>query len=412
MKLLLAFLLTASCYAATYNVRLYGAKGDGSTNDNTPIQNAVNAAQSAGGGEIYFPKGSYVTGQITITNGHVTVRGEGPENSILIPNAANISILVFSNGGVTANGVSDVGFYGGSGVNGVYLQGATYAYNAYLRNLEFNVNNAGMNSAIVVNEWNSVKITDIHLWGQAPIKIGNYSGRNCNASADHNFNTSIQGMTHYPAGATLSGALIYLQCAVQVTMSNVSSQGLQGTMDGIHFDNDCQGIYITNTSLEGAYNGILASNTAVGGVAIWPQDIHITNSSFDQPFHTGIDLQQAFSVTIVANHFTNLGIPSTFSQTVHAAGKDVVISDNLFWISLGFGNGIVIDGGEQGATITNNAFTQIAFSGGTCIFVQPGSDFYEIQGNTSRARGASANWIIDNGSGAHRSVQSSASWPN
>ena len=43
-----------------FNVKAYGAKGDGSTNDTAAIQNAVNAANSSGGGVVYFPPGTYV----------------------------------------------------------------------------------------------------------------------------------------------------------------------------------------------------------------------------------------------------------------------------------------------------------------------------------------------------------------
>jgi len=45
-----------------YNVKAFGALGDGTTDDTTAIQNAINAADAAGGGVVYLPNGIYVIG--------------------------------------------------------------------------------------------------------------------------------------------------------------------------------------------------------------------------------------------------------------------------------------------------------------------------------------------------------------
>ena len=45
-----------------FNVMDYGAAGDGTTDDTTEIQAAIDAAISAGGGVVYFPRGVYVVG--------------------------------------------------------------------------------------------------------------------------------------------------------------------------------------------------------------------------------------------------------------------------------------------------------------------------------------------------------------
>jgi polygalacturonase len=42
-----------------YNVRNFGAKGDGSSIDSEPVNEAIEAAASAGGGTVYFPAGHY-----------------------------------------------------------------------------------------------------------------------------------------------------------------------------------------------------------------------------------------------------------------------------------------------------------------------------------------------------------------
>jgi polygalacturonase len=48
-----------SAPATTYNVKDYGAKGDGDANDTSAINKAISAASAAGGGTVEFPKGTY-----------------------------------------------------------------------------------------------------------------------------------------------------------------------------------------------------------------------------------------------------------------------------------------------------------------------------------------------------------------
>lgn len=71
-----------------FNVKDYGAIGNGVADDRVPIQNAMAAATSAGGAVVFFPHGTYLvnsgTGFSTSSSG-VTLRGEGS-------NATQISI--------------------------------------------------------------------------------------------------------------------------------------------------------------------------------------------------------------------------------------------------------------------------------------------------------------------------------
>src|SRR5204863_1061658 len=66
--------LPSLAHAATYNVRDYGAKGDGSTNDTPAIQAAINAASSAGGGIVEFPSGNYKSKNTIHLKSHITIQ--------------------------------------------------------------------------------------------------------------------------------------------------------------------------------------------------------------------------------------------------------------------------------------------------------------------------------------------------
>lgn len=57
----LIFVLNASAQSPFYNIKNYGAKGDGITVDTKAIEKAINAAATAGGGTVIFPAGNYLS---------------------------------------------------------------------------------------------------------------------------------------------------------------------------------------------------------------------------------------------------------------------------------------------------------------------------------------------------------------
>lgn len=70
--------------ASYYDVKGYGARGDGVTDDTAAIQAAVDDARSNGGGVVYLPTGSYpVSRSINITSGSIGVRGVGMSSEII-----------------------------------------------------------------------------------------------------------------------------------------------------------------------------------------------------------------------------------------------------------------------------------------------------------------------------------------
>ena len=80
---ILFFAVCISLSAREFNVRDYGAKGDGKTDDTAAIQAAADAAVKAGNSQfdhrsIYFPPGRYkLNGTITLAN--ISLRGEDAE---------------------------------------------------------------------------------------------------------------------------------------------------------------------------------------------------------------------------------------------------------------------------------------------------------------------------------------------
>lgn len=128
----------------TFNVKLYGAKGDGVTDDTAAIQAAINAAVAAGGGVVFFPLGTYVlSSALSVTGDNIILKGAG-WGSVLQPTTnANTDIIATGiPGTVGASGY--IRYYLGveqlkldgskmSGTtlgqgNGIHWYGARYSY--------------------------------------------------------------------------------------------------------------------------------------------------------------------------------------------------------------------------------------------------------------------------------------------
>ncbi|MGP8198622.1 MAG: glycoside hydrolase family 28 protein [Limisphaerales bacterium] len=60
----------------TFNVRQYGAFGDGTNMDTAALQKTIDAAADAGGGIVIFPPGRYLSGSLDLKS-HVTVQMDG-----------------------------------------------------------------------------------------------------------------------------------------------------------------------------------------------------------------------------------------------------------------------------------------------------------------------------------------------
>ncbi|HEV2482170.1 MAG TPA: glycosyl hydrolase family 28-related protein, partial [Puia sp.] len=64
---------TALAQQKTYDIRHYGARGDGHTDNTRHIQKAIDEAAAHGGGTILIPAGRFVTGVLDIRS-HITLR--------------------------------------------------------------------------------------------------------------------------------------------------------------------------------------------------------------------------------------------------------------------------------------------------------------------------------------------------
>lgn len=95
-----------------YNVKTYGAKGDGATDDTAAIAAAITAA-TASGGTVFFPAGTYISTTQTLVS-FVNLKGAGRDcTTIKLKNAANADLLSAATGSINLSSAVNAGSTGG-----------------------------------------------------------------------------------------------------------------------------------------------------------------------------------------------------------------------------------------------------------------------------------------------------------
>ena len=106
-----------------YNVRDFGALGNGSTNDAPAINNAITACNAAGGGQVYLSPGTYlVSGSVNLQSG---VRLKGQVGCFGITPTATPYGTVIKGAGGAYDVISNSGVIGYCGVEDVTISGVT-----------------------------------------------------------------------------------------------------------------------------------------------------------------------------------------------------------------------------------------------------------------------------------------------
>lgn len=91
--------------------QMYGAKADGTTDDTTAIQNALNYLNTKGGGIVYFPVGIYLINSSVQSYPNIIMTGEGNNDSVIKIGVSEVSLITANN-----NVVENLGFDGNATV--------------------------------------------------------------------------------------------------------------------------------------------------------------------------------------------------------------------------------------------------------------------------------------------------------
>lgn len=170
LSLILAAALCAPAFADVYNVRDFGAKGDGVTIDSPAINAAIRAASRDGGGVIYLPTGTYASYSIRLAS-HITIYIEkgatllaaDPKDGVGYdegepfggPEYQDYGHSHWKNSLLWGIGLEDITFCGGGTIDGL---GLTPAY------ADSPIGNGKGNKAIALKECRKVVIKDLTMF--------------------------------------------------------------------------------------------------------------------------------------------------------------------------------------------------------------------------------------------------------
>lgn len=162
MLLSLSTLGQTSIKGTTFNVRDFGAKGDGVTSDQTAIATTLTACVAAGGGIVKLPKGTYLVTGLTVPGG-VTLQGDGREVSIIY--STTNAVIVNATEGAAAGvfefkgpSLFDLTIRGtvtaGTSQKGLQMDDGSYYFGSVVERV--NIENTGDNGLYVGNVFSSV----------------------------------------------------------------------------------------------------------------------------------------------------------------------------------------------------------------------------------------------------------------
>ncbi len=315
------------------NVKDYGAKGDGSTDDTTAIQNAVNAATNA---VVYFPAGTYIISSTITIGSNATIVGINKTKSI-IKRSATMTGNTFT---VTSAGslkVSDIFFlrdfvYDSSSITN---QLTTEAHISISGGQEVEIKNClfwDMPYHIKIESTSLVNIDNCNFKGSMwdSTDANRQEGRACIAIGQNSYCQIVNIRNCY-----LGGGYIKNNATVTVGGTTDTIDLNIGSLYGIAAY-CCESLIVDNCYI-GGFN---SSAIQLQPTQTILSQIRITNNFFDGCFDGAINAistdstKKVFDLIISNNHFNGQICSKNGVAVLNATGvacvDRAIISNNVF----------------------------------------------------------------------------------
>ncbi len=352
-----------------FNVKDFGAKGNGTADDRQAIQKAIDAAAAAGGGSVSLPAGVYsVSATLVITSSRTTLRGEGAASVIRAAAADGDIIRVERAAGTTGN-VADLLF------------------------ADFSITSAVQKtsgSAMRFDHVQDVRIANVQASSRTQVGSANnlwdsFTFRNFSMVTLDTVKIQAQN-----TGLSIAGDPDGFGADIWVTGGSL----IVGTQIGVHAGGGLGGLYLDEVVLYGNGTHVLVDD-AIAGIA--NRELVFNNCVLDTSTAHGVDLQPngvyvlSFNDTYGGNsgaggtgHPDGAIIRAHPGSVLHPSG--VVVNGCKFFN--GIGSGIYAESGSwtiAGSDITLNGQ---GANGGYGVLLASGTSNNMVTGNTLRLNGA------------------------
>ena len=332
------------------SVKDFGAVGNGTADDTTAIQNAVNAPAMA----VWFPPGSYkITSTITLRAG-TSLLGAGNASQIV---AATVNMTMFAFGGPTAH----------IDVNGLYLTSSVAASGAiglrFVTSDNTRVTNctfAGLLTNISYDRGRSHIVANCLSIGTATPnnKAGSLNITSASDS-DYVFAVKVSNYVVRNIGNGVQSPAFYIRRGVGVHLVNIDVNDMGGAT-AVLFENDCQGCKLSSAIFANVSIGVFFS---VGtGIVVSPSFCVVSSVDVDQPITAGIYLGAANWVMVTGCNIT-AGPTTTIPGVVltGTASNNTITGNTIWGFSTGGGSAVNVGGSCANNIISNNRIDNCIF---------------------------------------------------
>ena len=344
-----------------YDVKAYGAVGNGVADDTAAIQAAINAAAAAGGGEVDFPSGNYlVTAGLKVDGDNILMQGAG-WSSRIVAGASGIFCLI-----------GTVELRRNIVIRDLELQGQATGEGAVQEHAVMVGVVAAMNAGSSLSWTGNVLLYNLHVTGKTPGTNGFNDGLHLNRANGSTISQCVVeslfgSSSFYGVGVVMDGddhSIVDSQ-----VLSTISGQGRHGIYSAGNITR-----HLISRNLVKNFNNAGITSNATGtlpavGIIIESNRVldccKVAASTYDAAINIGAYSSGGYTsaVQIRGNHIANTTGTGMRNGIVCQANKSIV-ADNVL-VKVGQ-NGIVITApdasGVDSVVVAHNVINDLSLA--------------------------------------------------